>query len=347
MECCYLLLLLVMFCDVFGQIVLDELLCLGQVINSLVDREKGKQNHVPFRDSKLTFLLRDSWGGNSKTCLVATVSPSLASLSETIPTLKFAQRAKLIKNNAVLNENTCGSVAALQAEVARLKSKLKARNSVATNSDDSTLSAVTSPIVPRKLPGFRTPARHSTISSLRNQNSVLSQKVKFNEEQVKSLKRKFHQENTSNQFKERRMNSLLSIKKTRFVCETDSTIQNTATKSTVDAQKTKVDESIALVQMELAAEKEKTARLQESLDCATQEVSAANTKAEVLQNKVDELRDWQEGTTETLRSEKIQTDEDLEEATDQTLALSEEVEALKLERDAMRRALDTKTCAAH
>ncbi|KAK1736389.1 kinesin family protein [Skeletonema marinoi] len=49
----------------------NSLLCLGQVINSLVDREKGKERHVPFRDSKLTFLLRDSWGGNSKTCLVA------------------------------------------------------------------------------------------------------------------------------------------------------------------------------------------------------------------------------------------------------------------------------------
>jgi len=98
----------------------SSLLVLGKVINSLVDRERGKPKHVQFRDSKLTFLLRDSFGGNSKTCLVATVSPSVTSLSETISTLTFAQRAKMITNTAVLNENTCGSVTALQAEIARL-----------------------------------------------------------------------------------------------------------------------------------------------------------------------------------------------------------------------------------
>eukprot|EP00978_Attheya_sp_CCMP212_P009072 scaffold21367_cov55-Attheya_sp.AAC.1 len=101
--------------DTFGarlkeaSMINKSLLCLGYVINALVDRENGKERHVPFRDSKLTFLLRDSWGGNSKTCLVATVSPSATSLGETLSTLKFAQRAKLIKNTAILNEDTCGT----------------------------------------------------------------------------------------------------------------------------------------------------------------------------------------------------------------------------------------------
>lgn len=78
---------------------------------------------------QLTFLLRDTWGGNSKTCLVATVSPSGSALSETVSTLNFAQRAKLIKNKAVLNENTCGTLAALQAEISRLKSELEQKTS--------------------------------------------------------------------------------------------------------------------------------------------------------------------------------------------------------------------------
>ena len=72
--------------------------------------------------------MRDSWGGNSKTCLVATVSPSMTSQGETLSTLNFAQRAKLVRNTAVLNENTTGgNVAALTAEVTRLRDELRLR----------------------------------------------------------------------------------------------------------------------------------------------------------------------------------------------------------------------------
>jgi hypothetical protein len=70
-----------------------SLTVLGQVINSLVD----SQIHVPFRDSKLTFLLRDSLGGNSKTLLIAAIAQNELSIPETISTLKFAQRVKNIK----------------------------------------------------------------------------------------------------------------------------------------------------------------------------------------------------------------------------------------------------------
>lgn len=64
----------------------------------LVDVANGKQRHVPYRDSKLTFLLQDSLGGNSKTTIIATISPSSCNALETLSTLKFAQRAKLIRN---------------------------------------------------------------------------------------------------------------------------------------------------------------------------------------------------------------------------------------------------------
>ncbi|KAL9186079.1 hypothetical protein ACHAXT_005317 [Thalassiosira profunda] len=177
----------------------SSLLCLGQVINSLVDREKGKrQQHVPFRNSKLTFLLRDSFGGNSKTCLVATVTPSLASLSETTSTLEFAQRAKRIKNQAVLNENTCGSVAALQAEIARLRAQLEAKDGTCGGGS-----------------GDGAPATGATVSALRNQNAKLNTKVKalteatdHRETQVTTLKRKLQQETLIRQCKERRITYL-------------------------------------------------------------------------------------------------------------------------------------------
>lgn len=68
-----------------------SLTCLGKVINNLTD---GKSTHIPYRDSKLTRILSESLGGNSKTCLIITCSPSVFNEAETISTLKFGKRAK-------------------------------------------------------------------------------------------------------------------------------------------------------------------------------------------------------------------------------------------------------------
>jgi hypothetical protein len=95
-------------------IINKSLSALGNVINSLVDISEGRSRHVHYRDSKLTFLLKDSLGGNSKTCIVAAISPAAMHFSETLSTLKFAQRAKLIKNRAVVNEDTSGTVGILK-----------------------------------------------------------------------------------------------------------------------------------------------------------------------------------------------------------------------------------------
>ncbi|KAK1281392.1 Kinesin-like protein KIN12B [Acorus gramineus] len=94
---------------------------LGLVIMTLVDVAHGKQRHIPYRDSRLTFLLQDSLGGNSKTTIIANVSPSICSANETLSTLKFAQRAKLIQNNAKVNEDASGNVIALQQQIQQLK----------------------------------------------------------------------------------------------------------------------------------------------------------------------------------------------------------------------------------
>ncbi|CAN0210254.1 unnamed protein product [Ascophyllum nodosum] len=100
---------------------------LGQVINALVEKSAGRFRHVHYRDSKLTFLLRDSLGGNSKTMLVAAVSPADQNFGETLSTLKFAQRAKMIKNQAIKNEDTSGSFDALRREVTNLRQQLAAK----------------------------------------------------------------------------------------------------------------------------------------------------------------------------------------------------------------------------
>lgn len=73
---------------------------LGNVISALVE---GKQNHVPYRDSKLTRLLQDSLGGNTKTVMIAAISPADYNFDETLTTLRYASRAKSIKNKPRIN----------------------------------------------------------------------------------------------------------------------------------------------------------------------------------------------------------------------------------------------------
>ena len=65
----------------------------------------GKSQHIPYRDSKLTRLLQDSLGGNTKTVMIAAISPSDFNYDETLSTLRYASRAKSIKNKPRINED--------------------------------------------------------------------------------------------------------------------------------------------------------------------------------------------------------------------------------------------------
>jgi kinesin family member 17 len=75
---------------------------LGNVISALVD---GKSQHIPYRDSKLTRLLQDSLGGNTKTVMIAAISPSDFNYEESLSTLRYAARAKSIQNKPRVNED--------------------------------------------------------------------------------------------------------------------------------------------------------------------------------------------------------------------------------------------------
>ena len=106
-----------------AKIINKSLTTLGRVINNLTD---GKSTHVPYRESKLTRVLQESLGGNSKTCLIITCSPSIYNESETLSTLRFGERAKKIKNKPKINKEI--TVAELQKLVERLKENLKQAN---------------------------------------------------------------------------------------------------------------------------------------------------------------------------------------------------------------------------
>jgi len=101
-----------------------SLSALGNVISALVD---GKSSHVPYRDSRLTRLLQDSLGGNTKTVMVANVGPADYNYDETASTLRYAYRAKSIKNKPRINEDPKDAmIREYQEEIMRLKAELEA-----------------------------------------------------------------------------------------------------------------------------------------------------------------------------------------------------------------------------
>uniref|UniRef100_A0A915AUK8 Kinesin motor domain-containing protein n=1 Tax=Parascaris univalens TaxID=6257 RepID=A0A915AUK8_PARUN len=100
------------------------LLALGNVISAL-GGASGKVTHVPYRDSKLTRLLQDSLGGNSRTLIIACVSPSDCDFVETLNTLKYANRAKNIKNKVVANQDKSSKmISDLRTRIAQLEAEL-------------------------------------------------------------------------------------------------------------------------------------------------------------------------------------------------------------------------------
>jgi kinesin family protein 13 len=101
---------------------------LGLVISILAENasNKNKAKHVPYRDSVLTWLLKDSLGGNSKTVMISTISTSSDNYDETLSTLRYADRAKRIVNNAVVNEDPNAKlIRSLRDELENLKKELE------------------------------------------------------------------------------------------------------------------------------------------------------------------------------------------------------------------------------
>ncbi|XP_076999555.1 kinesin-like protein KIF13A isoform X4 [Tamandua tetradactyla] len=110
-----------------GSNINKSLTTLGLVISSLADQAagRGKNKFVPYRDSVLTWLLKDNLGGNSQTSMIATISPAADNYEETLSTLRYADRAKRIVNHAVVNEDPNARVIReLREEVEKLKEQL-------------------------------------------------------------------------------------------------------------------------------------------------------------------------------------------------------------------------------
>ncbi|OAF72115.1 hypothetical protein A3Q56_00110 [Intoshia linei] len=125
------------------------LLALGNVIHSLTDKRKAIHRHIPYRQSKITRLLKDSLGGNSHTLMICCISPASSNIDETLNSLKYASRARHIKNKPILNFSRSASANVTQIEdkmpeyiqneraktVSLLKMKLHSKNKEKTYID--------------------------------------------------------------------------------------------------------------------------------------------------------------------------------------------------------------------
>uniref|UniRef100_A0A2K6U627 Kinesin-like protein KIF14 n=1 Tax=Saimiri boliviensis boliviensis TaxID=39432 RepID=A0A2K6U627_SAIBB len=105
-----------------GVSINKSLLTLGKVISALSEQANQKRVFIPYRESVLTWLLKESLGGNSKTAMIATISPAASNVEETLSTLRYANQARLIVNIAKVNEDMNAKlIRELKAEIEKLK----------------------------------------------------------------------------------------------------------------------------------------------------------------------------------------------------------------------------------
>lgn len=155
-----------------------SLSALGNVISALVD---GKAQHIPYRDSKLTRILQDSLGGNTKTVMLANAGPADCNADESLSTLRYANRAKNIKNRPVINEDPKDALLrGYQEEISQLKERL------AQMQITSSLEAAEHVISP--------PAVEETSSEVKKERKKSSSKSKRHDERASSLKMKLEEE---------------------------------------------------------------------------------------------------------------------------------------------------------
>ncbi|XP_030556916.1 kinesin-like protein KIF21A isoform X1 [Drosophila novamexicana] len=156
------------------------LLALGNCISALGDKSK-KASHVPYRDSKLTRLLQDSLGGNSQTLMIACISPSDRDFMETLNTLKYANRARNIKNKVQINQDQSSrtisllrrEVAALQLELLEYKQGKRVLDSQGNTSISDTFYENTMLLADNKRLQQRLKSMQETINILVDRNAQL------------------------------------------------------------------------------------------------------------------------------------------------------------------------------
>ncbi|KAJ6906633.1 kinesin-like protein KIN-12E isoform X1 [Populus alba x Populus x berolinensis] len=323
---------------------------LGLVIMNLVSISNGKSLHVPYRDSKLTFLLQDSLGGNSKTIIIANISPSLCCSLETLSTLKFAQRAKFIKNNAIINEDASGDVIVMRMQIQQLKKEVSRLRSLVNegvenlDNDTSSLSFLgspgqfkweglhgsSSPLMPEKrmsqkkdyevalIGAFRRENdKDIALKALKAENQAAMQLAKQREDEIKSLKMILR-------FREAGVKRLEAVAAGKISAETHLLKEKEEHLKEIEVWRTQVDrnQEVTRFATENLRLKEEIRRLKSF--CEEGEREMMNEQIMVLQNKLLEALDWKlMHETDSLAVQKTNLDMDTEVQDDLPISIQE------------------------
>ncbi|KAG4198306.1 hypothetical protein ERO13_A05G077400v2 [Gossypium hirsutum] len=307
---------------------------LGLVIMNLVNISNGKSLHVPYRDSKLTFLLQDSLGGNAKTTIIANISPANCCSLETLSTLKFAQRAKFIKNNAVVNEDASGDVVAMRLQIQQLKkevSRLRAfvNGKSETLDNDNLASSIPASPGPFKWecpPGSFSPLtsdkrmsqkkdyevalvgafkrereKEAALQALTAENQAAMQLAKQREDEIQSLKMRLR-------FREAGIKRLEAVASGKISAEAHLLKEKEEYLKEIEVLRAQVDrnQEVTRFALENLRLKEEIRRLK-SL-CDEGQVEMMNEQIKALHNKLLEALDWKlMHESESLMNEKTKS----------------------------------------
>ncbi|KAG6387472.1 hypothetical protein SASPL_152662 [Salvia splendens] len=169
-----------------GKYIKKSISQLGRLVNIIAGRLPDKLDEVPYRSSRLTHLLRESFGGNAKLSVICTIRPDHKSSSESISTLRFGLRAKLMKNEPVVNEITEDDVNDLSDQIRQLKEELMRAKSSSSESFESISGNFRGGNVRQSLNLLRQNLNRSLILPCMENDS--EENICINEEDVKELK---------------------------------------------------------------------------------------------------------------------------------------------------------------
>jgi predicted nucleic acid-binding Zn-ribbon protein len=239
----------------------QSLMTLGMVITKLVRNQKMKvKEHIPFRDSALTWILSDALGGNSKTCMIATISPADINYNESLSTLRYADNAKKIINTVSINEQMDNDlISALQIEITDLRVKLSQKSENSGSIEDEIN-------MRQRIIDELSKSWEQQLQYTRSANEELSAQLITEKKQVENLQSE---------------NQSLSTELHKILAERDKT-----TRDVLD----RIQQSEAEYQKRIADMKKEIISLHKSLEEKTSELEAKSRETQVNPEALDDMR---------------------------------------------------------
>ncbi|XP_014215854.1 kinesin-like protein KIF3B [Copidosoma floridanum] len=262
-----------------------SLSALGNVISALVD---GKTSHIPYRDSKLTRLLQDSLGGNSKTVMIANIGPASYNYDETLTTLRYANRAKNIKNKPKINEDPKDALLRqYQEEIERLKLQLAQKSGMTQQKKPTTDG--------EEAPGEEAAAA-STAEQEQPNDEVEAQEPQMTEEEKTRIAEQLKVEKQEAEELERKIKDLES----KMLCGDKNIVDHTNEQQRAleqraieiaERKKREIEMQQKLEEEELSAlnVRETYATLQQEVDVKSRKLRKYYSKLQVLKQDLDDV----------------------------------------------------------